>query len=362
VVSRGLRSIVALLLVLGLASAGASSAWAASAPPPAHAARAPTHPKKRRHHENASHKTKKKKKKKKKKKATTKPKPKPTPKPKPKPKPKPTPTPPPATSPSKGANWGIGGAALTPAERQDFDAVNADRAMAAVGPLQTSSALEAIANKRATLMAQMNSDYAGYDVVQDIKAAGLCATAQMEIEDQLQGGGGSYPEIELNPEWTVFAVAIVTNAVGTYEVEDYAEPCGSTPQAPLTLPQGSVTLQGLAVAVGPPSASATLYPLGSTITDPSACNPAAGLYAVVSYSGSSGVSLTGESSAGATIDQPATPGTDDVLLGTDLSPGDVTFEIVLDASLTLPDGDAVSVQLPGAGVGGKLAAVLAPSC
>jgi len=340
-VRRGLRRLLVLVLVLGLAGAGASSVSAASVRPATHAASKHGQPKKRRRHEKASHQ-----KKKKKKKQTT----------KPRPKPKPTP------APSRGGDWGIGGAVLTPPERQDFDAVNADRATAGVGPLQTSAALQAIANKRATLMAQMNSDYAGYDVVQDIKAAGLCATAQMEIEDQLQGGGGSYPEIELNPKWTVFAVAIVTNAVGTYEVEDYAEPCGATPPAALPLPHGSVTLQGLAVSVGPPAAGMTLYPLGSTITDPTACNPAAGLYAVVSYSGSSGVSFVGESSAGATIDQPATPGTDDVLLGTGLSPSDVTFEIELQARLTLPDGDTVSVQLPAAGVGGKLGAVLAPSC
>lgn len=336
-VLRGRRVLVALLLVLGLvgAYAGVARAVGSARSPHAHQART-------KHHKKAKHAKKKKKKREK----ATKPKSKPTPKP----------------IPSKGANWQIGSATLTAAEREDLDDVNVDRAMAVVGPLQSSAALEAIATKRATIMEQMKSDYAGYDVVQDIKAAGLCATAQMEIEDQLQGGGGGYPSIELNPRWTVFAVAIVTNSVGTYEVEDYAQPCGTTPQAPLTLPQGSVTLQGLAVSVGPPPTGATLYPLGSTITDPTACDPAAGLYAVVSYSGASGLSFFGESSAGATIDEPAQPGTDDVLLGTDLSPGSVAFEMVLRAGLTLPDGDTVAVQLPGAGVGGKLGAELAPSC
>jgi hypothetical protein len=131
------------------------------------------------------------------------------------------------------ARWLIGAAALTSVEREDFDLVNGDRVQAGEGLLRTSAALQAIANKRVREMAARHSDYAGYDVAVDVRRAKLCTTAEREIEDQLQGGGdGNYGWIELNPRFTAFAVAIDTDASGTYEVEDYQAPCGLAKRKP----------------------------------------------------------------------------------------------------------------------------------
>lgn len=252
-----------------------------------------------------------------------------------------------------GANWFRGPALLSSAEREDFDLVNADRAQAGVGPLETSAALEAIAKKRVLEMAARNSDYAGYDVAVNIKRAKLCSRGNREIEDQLQGGGGDYPEIELDPRWTVFAVAIYTDQQGTYEVEDYADPCGLKPFKPLRLPKASAQFEGLAVSVGAPGTGAALYPPGETITSPTACNPAAGLYAMVRYSGSSSGYFFGIATPGGPIDQPAKPGSNAILLATGLGEEPYSFAFAVDARIKLPDGDHVAVQLPTGPFGGK---------
>ena len=252
-----------------------------------------------------------------------------------------------------GANWFPRPAVLTGAEHQDFDLVNADRAQAGVGPVETSAALQAIAERRVLKMAARNSDYAGYDVAVDIKRARLCSRGNREIEDQLQGGGGDYPEIELDPRWTVFAVAIYTDATGTYEVEDYAAPCGLKRFKPLALPKASAVFEGLAVSVGAPAADAPLYPVGETINSPVACNPAAGLYAVVRYSGSPSGYFYGIAIPGGPIDQPARPGSNAVLLATDLGAGPYSFAFAVEARIRLPDGDRIAVQLPTGPFGGK---------
>jgi hypothetical protein len=202
-------------------------------------------------------------------------------------------------------------AVLSSAERSDFDQVNVDRLESRVGLLKSSAVLEAIANKRVHQMARRHSDYAGYDIRVNLRQEKLCVKGGREIEDQLQGGGGaSYPSIELNPRWTVFAAAIYSDPSGTYTVEDYVAPCGLKPPKPIRLPKGSLSLDGLAVSVGPPASSARLYPMYSTITSSVACNPQAGLYAVVRYSGPKNGSIDG-TSIGNTIlpiDQPAAPG------------------------------------------------------
>ena len=211
-------------------------------------------------------------------------------------------------------------------------------------------------------MAARNSDYAGYDVAVNIKRAKLCSRGDREIEDQLQGGGGGdYPEIELDPRWTVFAVAIYTDRQGTYEVEDYADPCGAKPFKPLTLPKASAQFEGLAVSVGAPATSAALYPPGETITSPAACNPAAGLYAVVRYAGSSLGYFFGIATPGGPIDQPAKPGTNAILLATGLGAQPYSFAFAVDARIRLPDGDHVAVQLPTGPFGGKFI-TLSPNC
>jgi hypothetical protein len=257
----------------------------------------------------------------------------------------------------------IGTAVLTSAERQDFDLVNGDRILAGEGLLRTSAALQAIANKRTREMAARHSDYAGYDVAVDVRHAKLCTSDEREIEDQLQGGGGGiFSAIELNPRFTAFAVAIYTDASGTYEVEDYQAPCGLAKLKPPALPKASVSLAGLAVSVGAPAPGTSLSPLGSTITSSLACDPAAGLYAMIRYSGSRSGYFRGEAIPGNPIDQPAIPGTDGVLLATDLGAGRYSFGLDVDARIKLPDGDWVTLQLPGTGLGSKFAAVISPSC
>jgi hypothetical protein len=214
-------------------------------------------------------------------------------------------------------------------------------------------------------MALRHSEYAGYDVRVNLRQEKLCVKGAREIEDQLQGGGGgSYPSIELNPRWTVFAGAIYSDPSGTYTVEDYAAPCGLKPPKPMPLPQGSLSLDGLAVSIGPPASSATLYPLDSTITSPVACNPQAGLYAVVRYSGPKNGSIygTGIGNTILPIDQPAARGRNAVLLAQNLVKGIYGFGLEAAGRIRLPDGDRPTIPISQMGIGAKEAVTVSPSC
>jgi hypothetical protein len=255
-------------------------------------------------------------------------------------------------------------AILSSAERSDFDQVNVDRLESRVGLLKSSAVLEAIANKRVHQMARRHSDYAGYDIRVNLRQEKLCVKGGREIEDQLQGGGGSYPSIELNPRWTVFAVAIYSDPSGTYTVEDYAAPCGLKPPKPIRLPKGSLSLDGLAVSAGPPASSARLYPMYSTITSLVACNPQAGLYAVVRYSGPKNGSIdgTGIGNTILPIDQPAARGRNAVLLAKNLVTGSYGFGLEAAGRIRLPDGDRAAIPISQVGIGAKEAVTLNLSC
>jgi hypothetical protein len=258
-------------------------------------------------------------------------------------------------------------AKMTAAEREDWDGVNADRALARVGPVASAAVLQKIANKRVREMAARRSDYAGYDVSVDLKRAHLCFKKSMEIEDQLEGGGGgSYSYIEQAPQWTQFADAILTTDGQTYTVEDYVRPCGAHSNKPLKLPKASLKLDGLAVSVGSPGPDASLTPSKgpeTTVTDPAACNPSAGLYAVVDYSGVASATLTGVAPGGVgDISQPAGSGRVEVLIADGpLSGNYYGFDLGATVKLKLPDGDRVPVTPPAGEVGIKRIAVT-PSC
>jgi hypothetical protein len=259
-------------------------------------------------------------------------------------------------------------AKMTRAERQDFDLVNADRAMARVGPVSSAAVLQKIANKRVREMAARHSDYAGHDVSVDLKRADLCFKKSMEIEDELTGGGGGdYPQIEQNPEWTEFADAILTTGGSTYTVEDYVLPCGQHPHKPLKLPKGSLKLDGVTVSVGTPGPSAALTPVDGpivTVTNQSACSPAAALYAVIDYSGTGAARISGSAvgSEVATIDQPVALGRSSVLLASGPTDGqNYGFELSATANLRLPDRDTVMITLPDTAVGAK-AIEISPNC
>jgi hypothetical protein len=259
-------------------------------------------------------------------------------------------------------------AKLTSAERDEFDSVNGDRVAADVGLVSSSAALQAIADLRVRQMAAKHTDYAGYDVRVNAKATHLCFKGVREIEGESPGDGGSdfppYPSIELNPRWTSFADASITADGATYTVQDYLEACGVKPGKPISLPRVSLTLKGLAVSIGPPAPGASLLALGSTFTNPVACNPQADLYAVVRYSGPAGL-LYGTVLAGGTIEHlqhTISPGTDAVALATNLAGNQYGFAPSLNYTLRLPDGDRIYIALPDATVGSKLAVNITPSC
>jgi hypothetical protein len=237
-----------------------------------------------------------------------------------------------------------------------------------VGLVGSSAALQAIADLRVREMAARHTDYAGYDVRVNAKRTHLCFLGVREIEGESLGGGGSdfppYPSIELNPRWTSFADASYTADGATYTVQDYLEACGVKPAKPISLPRVSLTLRGLVVSLGPPAPGASLLPLRSTFTGPIACNPQAGLYAVVRYSGPAGL-LYGTVLAGGTIEhvqQTISPGTDAVALATNLAGHQYGFALSFNDMLRLPDGDRIYIVLPDATVGAKLAVNITPNC
>ncbi|HUB36682.1 MAG TPA: CAP domain-containing protein [Solirubrobacteraceae bacterium] len=128
---------------------------------------------------------------------------------------------------------------LTPPEREDFEGINRLRARVGVAAVSTSAVLQAIAEKRAREMAEKQEAWAGHDVYLDLKAAGICTRSQREVS----GSGNLYEmgsgpgegngealeteiyEIQTGPKFTVLGDAVVTNATGTYAVEDFAQPC-----------------------------------------------------------------------------------------------------------------------------------------
>ncbi len=150
---------------------------------------------------------------------------------------------------------------LTPAERKLFEAVNEERAEQGVAALSTSAPLQAISEKRAHEMAEMESDYAGHDVYVDIENAGLCTKSQREIsgvelsqagreaeerleQEHLHGRPLLQPfafpalaassllsseeeeaEIPLEAKWVVLGVGVVESGSYSYFTEDFAEPC-----------------------------------------------------------------------------------------------------------------------------------------
>jgi hypothetical protein len=178
-----------------------------------------------------------------------------------KPKPGKTTTPTSGKSPSSQPTVSPSPANLTPAERGLFEAVNKERAEHGVAALSTSAPLQAISEKRAHEMAEMNSDYAGHDVYVDIKNAGLCTKSQREIsgvglsqagreaeerleQEHLHGHAlvqpAAFPALVANsmltPEeeaalipieakWVVLGVGVVESGSSSYWVEDFAEPC-----------------------------------------------------------------------------------------------------------------------------------------
>lgn len=150
-----------------------------------------------------------------------------------------------------------GPVSLTSAELERFDSVNQERAAVHVAALVTSPELQAIAVKRAQEMAAMHADYAGHDVVVDLKDEGLCTRAQREIssftpstvaeetaEAEHRGADAhvlsrsratavvSQLDVEeqialipLDPTYKVIGVAVVESEGAHYYVEDFAEPC-----------------------------------------------------------------------------------------------------------------------------------------
>jgi hypothetical protein len=153
---------------------------------------------------------------------------------------------------------------LTPAEQEAFNTLNQERAAAHVEPLATSPVLQAIAEKRVHEMAAMHADYAGHDVVVDLKDEPVCTRAQREISgissspvaapmnrekerqeiiEKLEHGARmadlrarppiseqmSEEEIELtipiDPTYKVVGVAILEAGEEIFRVEDFAEPC-----------------------------------------------------------------------------------------------------------------------------------------
>lgn len=273
-----------------------------------------------------------------------------------------------AVAKSSGASGFAKPAKLTKLERDEFDSVNGDRVAAHVGLLDSSAVLQAIADLRVRQMAAKHADYAGYDVRVNAKRTHLCFKGVREIEGESLGTGGSgfppYPSIELNPHWTSFADATYTADGATYTVQDYLEACAIKPPAPISLPKASLALNGLAVSLGPPAPGAAVMPLGSTFTDPVACNSQAGLYAVVRYSGPSGL-LYGTVLAGDTIQhvqQTIASGTDAVELATNLAGNQYGFALAFNYSLRLPDGDPIYIVLPDTSIGSTLAANVTPNC
>jgi hypothetical protein len=94
-----------------------------------------------------------------------------------------------------------------------------------------------------------------------------------------------------------------------------------------------------------------------------ACNPQAGLYVVLSYAGPSSGYFSGPLfSVGSTITQAAKPGTNYVLLATDLSgnPRAIEFALSVFTKIKLPNGDRTPVPL--ALVGGRRTVELSASC
>ena len=153
---------------------------------------------------------------------------------------------------------------LTPAEQEAVDTLNDERSAAHVAALASSPVLQAIAEKRVHEMAAMHTDYAGHDVVVDLKDEHICTRAQREIsgvssspvaapmnrEKERQeivenlehgaraaepmatpavSGSMSEEEIELqipiDPTYKVVGVAILEAGGEIYRVEDFAEPC-----------------------------------------------------------------------------------------------------------------------------------------
>ncbi len=178
-----------------------------------------------------------------------------------KPKPGKTTTPSSGKSPSSQPTVDPSPANLTPPERALFDAVNKERAEHGVAALATSAPLQAISEKRAHEMAEMNSDYAGHDVYVDIKNAALCTKSQREIsgvgisqagreaeerleQEHLHGHAllqrTAFPalaanslltpeeeeiQIPIEAKWVVLGVGVVESGSSSYYAEDFAEPC-----------------------------------------------------------------------------------------------------------------------------------------
>ena len=178
-----------------------------------------------------------------------------------KPKPGKTTTPSSGNAPSSRPTVDPSPADLTPAERALFEAVNKERAEHGVASLSTSAPLQAISEKRAHEMAEMNSDYAGHDVYVDIKNAGLCTKSQREIsgvgisqagkeaeerleQEHLHGHALVQPaafhalaanslltpeeeaiQIPIEAKWVVLGVGVVESGSSSYYTEDFAEPC-----------------------------------------------------------------------------------------------------------------------------------------
>jgi hypothetical protein len=151
---------------------------------------------------------------------------------------------------------------LSPAELEIFNQLNQERVASGVKALFTSPVLQAVAEKRAHEMAALQTDYAGHDVVVDLKNAGICTRAQREISgvgvsagalekeeaerralvekvtghpiasassaampDEEEAALEQIPKIRVDPAYTVIGVAVVTREAQEYYVEDFAKPC-----------------------------------------------------------------------------------------------------------------------------------------
>jgi len=148
---------------------------------------------------------------------------------------------------------------LSAAELALFNELNQERVASGVKALSTSSVLQAIAEKRVHEMAAQETDYAGHDVVVDLKEAGICTRAQREISgigiapgtrekeeaerraliEKVTGHPVAstasvpdeeeeeelIPKIRVDPAYTVIGVAVVVQGTAEYYVEDFATPC-----------------------------------------------------------------------------------------------------------------------------------------
>jgi hypothetical protein len=157
-------------------------------------------------------------------------------------------------------------------ESQLVAAINKMRRQGGLPALTVAPTMKAIAEHRATIMSQHGRNYAGYDVIKDMRNAGLCVRKPREqsyadpMQDDINAlvdSTSTYRDLILDPAFTLVGIGVVyvqyPGGFNTYVASDFLQLCpGSRGNSHRTPQQTQIKVPNASTVSATPGGAVTL--------------------------------------------------------------------------------------------------------